>query len=108
MIQSPADFHINMLNPESTATRFTGEPAKPPELALTRIKYARIRVVDTGDISPLSGLTKTFDKISISLRYSDCYYGGTGSHLDDGPSRLGSQGGRKAQTILLNDPQHSM
>ncbi|KAF5377103.1 hypothetical protein D9757_008767 [Collybiopsis confluens] len=55
---SPADFHINILNPESTATRFTGEPAKPPEPALTRVKYARIRVVDTGVISPLSGLTK--------------------------------------------------
>ncbi|KAJ3739779.1 hypothetical protein DFH05DRAFT_1406710 [Lentinula detonsa] len=53
---SPADFGINILNPEATSSRFTGTPMTPP--ALTRVKFARIRVLDTGVISPLSGVTE--------------------------------------------------
>ncbi|KIK71606.1 hypothetical protein GYMLUDRAFT_341290 [Collybiopsis luxurians FD-317 M1] len=55
-VSSPADFHINILNPETTATRFSGAPTTPS--SLTRVKYARIRVLDTGVISPLSGFTE--------------------------------------------------
>ncbi|KAF9068761.1 hypothetical protein BDP27DRAFT_1448144 [Rhodocollybia butyracea] len=53
---SPADFGISILNPEATASRFAGSLAVPPAPAMTRVKFARIRVVDTGVISPMSGL----------------------------------------------------
>ncbi|KAJ4471807.1 hypothetical protein C8J55DRAFT_459039, partial [Lentinula edodes] len=53
---SPADFGMNIFNPETTASRFAGKPISPP--ARTRVKFARIRVVDAGIISPLSGVTE--------------------------------------------------
>ncbi|KAF5368845.1 hypothetical protein D9758_002952 [Tetrapyrgos nigripes] len=52
---SPADFSINIYNPEQVATRFqvssTPNPSAPDRN--TRTKYARIRLVDTGVRTPM-------------------------------------------------------
>ncbi|KAJ4470916.1 hypothetical protein J3R30DRAFT_3710872 [Lentinula aciculospora] len=69
---SPADFSISILNPQATASRFAGTPITPP--AHTRVKFARIRIVDTGVISPLSGITKV-SSIPFVVTLEPLYFG---------------------------------
>ncbi|KAJ3753265.1 hypothetical protein EV360DRAFT_53754 [Lentinula raphanica] len=69
---SPADFGINIINPQATASRFAGGPITSP--SLSRIKFARIRVVDTGVISPLSGLTEV-QPVPFIVTLEPLYFG---------------------------------
>ncbi|KAE9393778.1 hypothetical protein BT96DRAFT_772456, partial [Gymnopus androsaceus JB14] len=69
---SPAKFHINILNSEATASRFAGKAITPQRR--TRVKFARIRVVDIGVVSPMSGLTQTLS-IPFIVTLDPLYFG---------------------------------
>lgn len=51
--QFPSDFSIQIYNPESLATHFgSAQSSDTSSIAMTRTKYARVRVVDVGIRTP--------------------------------------------------------
>jgi len=56
--QSPAGFSIDIYDPEQVATRFqvTSAPSSSTQPEKTRIKYARIRLVDAGIRTPTASV----------------------------------------------------